>query len=142
MKLQKVLVVKRIIIRGFSCPFWAAAPTGDKVLYNGEEFCMSVHTSIFGWPSDPAEWPSDPAEGGGWTDGYEWTEFLPILPDFIPCQGSALPPFETSQHQRSMAWVPLTMYTCTHATRTCKDMIICIRANILRNRFTHVHMCS
>ena len=42
--------------------FWAAAPTGNEVLKNGEKFRLYVRTSVCppsGCPSDPAGWTSD-----------------------------------------------------------------------------------
>ena len=39
------LVVLSVFLSSF-CPFWAAAPSGDKVLLNVEKFRPSVHLSV------------------------------------------------------------------------------------------------
>ena len=59
------------IINKQSYAFWAAAPTGDEVLWNGEKFRLYVHTSppwspgrpsgLSGRPSGPSDRPLDPS---------------------------------------------------------------------------------
>ena len=125
--------VRHALLGVHTTAVWAAAPTGDKVLQNGEKFRTSVHPSIY--PSirpsvppslltgpqapqasphssragsqTPLAGPQSPVDGrmDGCTDVRN---FSPFCRTSSPVGAAALLPSETSQHQRSRAREPLT----------------------------------